>query len=147
MPKRIRDREKYNAYMKEYQLKRFHRRMAEIKEKLGGKCECCGSIENLQVDHIDHTNKTFDIGKIWSGRKEKMDEELKKCRLLCKPCHILKTIKERGQIPTKGRDIHGTLSSYEYCNCTLCKKAHSDYCKEYRKRKRAEALRKRVEPL
>jgi 5-methylcytosine-specific restriction endonuclease McrA len=135
MPK-PRDKEKYNAYQREYQLKRYHRRMAEIREKLGGKCCLCGSTDNLEVDHADHKSKEMDIGKIWSGTVEQMDKELTKCRLLCKPCHIEKTILERGQTPTKGKEIHGTLSSYEYCRCEICKAAVAKYNKEYRRRKK-----------
>lgn len=34
---------------------------------------------------------------------------------------------------------HGTLSMYRYCKCDLCRKAHSEHCKDYN-RKRKESL-------
>ena len=32
-----------------------------IVQRLGGKCARCGSIENLQVDHVDPRTKKFEV--------------------------------------------------------------------------------------
>lgn len=130
------DKEADRAYKREWGKKKYHKRMAEIRNSLGGKCEHCGSTDNLEIDHIDSTNKALEISMLWSNRKDKITEELTKCRLLCESCHILKTIKERGKTPTKGCNVHGTVTSYKYCRCDLCYKARSDYSKEYYRRKR-----------
>ena len=46
-----------NSYMKNYMLARYHKRMSEAKNKLGGKCFKCNSIEDLQLDHINPQTK------------------------------------------------------------------------------------------
>lgn len=49
--KHVRDKEKYNAYMREYNLKRYYRLKREAAEKLGGQCVNCRSekIYNLII--------------------------------------------------------------------------------------------------
>ena len=133
-----RSREEYNAYMREYLKKRYHEKMASIRDKLGGKCAHCGSVEELEIDHEDRTTKVATIAKMWSYG-EKLDEELKKCRLLCKSCHGKKSLEERGLRAAKGN--HGSISSYRYCKCALCRAAHSAHHKEYMRKRRA-ALKK-----
>ncbi len=126
-----------NAYMKKYMLDRYHRRMAEFKKILGGKCICCGSSNDLEIDHKDIATKSFTIARKAAGAPMNvLLEELKKCQLLCVPCHTKKTLADLGQV--SARDTHGTISSYRYCKCDLCKKAKSDCSKEYKKRKRAQ---------
>jgi len=115
--------------MKHYILDRYHKRRGDAKEFLGGKCNKCGSVEDLQFDHIDPKTKSFPIGTMWSVSEERFWNELKKCQLLCRKCHIKKSILEAGKKIAKG--THGTLSSYRYCRCILCKDAHSKYQKEY----------------
>jgi len=43
----------------------------------------------------------------------------------------VKTLKEKGMEIAKGN--HGTLSSYTYCHCKLCKKAKREWFREYYK--------------
>lgn len=52
-------------------------------------------------------------------------------QLLCRSCHEAKTLVDRGQESAK--ESHGTLSSYKYCKCNLCKKAKADYMSRYHK--------------
>ena len=54
-----------------------------------GPCKNCGSWENLEVDHIDPSQKV--THKVWHWKKEKRDAELKKCQPLCKSCHRKKS--------------------------------------------------------
>ena len=123
--------------MREYVLARYHARMQAAIEEFGGKCRC-GSTERLQFDHVDPSTKSFTIGKMWSLSEVKFRSELKKCQLLCVPCHIAKTMAEMGRVPAVG--THGTLSAYRYCHCAICKAANADYSRKQRHEKRGVAL-------
>lgn len=87
-------KEEYNAYMRKYMLDRYHRRISEAIIELGAACAHCGSeeISELEFDHIDPSTKSFTIGtKAGSVSEDKLQAELKKCQLLCKTCHDIKT--------------------------------------------------------
>ena len=58
----------------------------EAKQKLGGKCEICGTTENLEFDHIDPKHKKYTVANISCSLSEWW-EEVAKCRLLCKEHH------------------------------------------------------------
>lgn len=121
-------------YMKIYMKNRYHKRKDIAKKLLGGKCVICGETKNLEFDHIDRTKKSFSISKGWSTSEKKFVKEVNKCQLLCQKHHIEKTIKDLGFKKAKG--THGTLSSYRYCKCDLCKKVHSEYMKNYKRKSR-----------
>jgi hypothetical protein len=55
--------------------------------------------------------------------------ELKFCQLLCKPCHIEKTIKDKGF----NQAVHGLLSTYcnKKCRCDECRAANANYMRKY----------------
>lgn len=118
-----------NAYMANYMLRRYHARRAEALAMLGGVCVDCGATKSLEFDHEDRSTKSFDVSKLWSTSRERFLAELEKCVLRCSTCHQLKSIVERGQTPA--RDTHGTLSSYRYCRCQLCKEAKRKHNREY----------------
>ena len=130
----LKDRDEYNAYMRVYIGKRYHKRRKEAIEKLGGKCVKCGSVDNLQFDHIDRKSKTASIAKIWTYKVERFWEEIAKCQLLCQTCHEDKSIVDLGFKKAKGN--HGTISSYRYCHCDLCRKAHNEYVRDWKRRNR-----------
>ena len=98
--------------------------------KLGGKCIACGSIDGLEFDHINPDSKNGDIADMWAHSITNLDIELKKCQLLCRACHIVKTQNDNG-----GTSCHGRLSYYRHhkCRCDLCRNALNEYTKEYRK--------------
>lgn len=100
--------------MREYHRNYWKKRRKAIIDYLGGKCIKCASIENLQVDHIDPTKKLFNISYRCSLNQIK--DELKKCQLLCKNCHKIKTIKERPGF------THGTAYGWmrKKCSCSIC---------------------------
>lgn len=125
------DKEKYNSYMNEYMKARYKKRREEVIIKLGGECKNCHSVDNLELDHIDPKSKFNTIARLSSASEVIFQAEVAKCQLLCRPCHMKKTMVDLGQLDA--RENHGTLSSYKYCKCNLCKKAQSDYIKEYRK--------------
>ena len=96
----------------------------------------CGSIYDLEIDHIDRATKSFSpLDKILSMPWASFEEELKKCQLLCKTCHATKTLSDLNKEQIKGQNKHGTLSSYRYCGppkCKECKEAKRIYTNEYR---------------
>lgn len=107
-----------NEYMREYMLQRWHKRRAAGIEQLGGKCVHCETTENLQFDHINALDKSFYLSKMSSCSEVKWKEELSKCQLLCKDCHLNKTIsagdlcdRERLTICDCGRTFE-TIRSY-----------------------------------
>jgi hypothetical protein len=117
-----------NEHMRVYVLERYRRRKASAIAQLGGKCKRCGSTDDLQFDHIDRANKSFTLGRVLAGIAEsKLQEELKKCQLLCLPCHQDKTIQELGQRKAKGE--HGRPSTYRYCHCEVCRAGMRAYMK------------------
>lgn len=107
------------------------RRKAGI-EKLGGKCVKCGATERLDFDHVDPSTKSFTIGRKTSCSEKLFEEELAKCQLLCKTCHEEKSLTDRETVSAKSS--HGTLSSYRYCKCDVCKAAKAKYSKEWKAR-------------
>lgn len=72
----------------------YRRRKELLLNTLGGKCVYCGGHKDLQFDHIDPSTKSFTILSRYYYKLDTILEELKKCQLLCKPCHKLKTIQE-----------------------------------------------------
>jgi hypothetical protein len=121
-----------NEYMNRYMKERWERRRQEAISYLGGECSQCGNNRDLEFDHIDQTNKLFTIATGSSYSNERFWNEVDKCQLLCDECHTKKH--------ATAKESHGTLSSYRYCRCVLCKKAHSDYCKLYNKRYRKSGI-------
>jgi 5-methylcytosine-specific restriction endonuclease McrA len=110
--------QKRKEYMKRYQRDWMRdRRTAWVMEN--GPCKHCGSWEQLEIDHIIPALKEMNIGSIWSRTKEIRDKELAKCQILCKSCHLKKTLSER-EPPT-----HGTVNMYDdhACRCEDCKEA------------------------
>lgn len=109
--------------------------MSEYQEKkermisyLGGYCKECGTTDHLQIDHVDHTQKSFTVTENWGRSWSILQPELDKCQLLCKTCHLKKSIAE-GSL-AKGwsnqpRIKHGTTWTYNKhkCRCDLCTEA------------------------
>lgn len=103
---------------------------------LGGVCNRCKSTEQLEFDHIDPNTKEFNISKKVRCRDSVVLSELTKCQLLCKKCHDEKTLTEDGE---KYKSQHGMRSMYLHhkCRCVLCRNAHNDYMREYKRCKNA----------
>jgi len=126
-----------------YMQDRRARRREKLLDMRGNRCEKCGSSEDLEFNHIDRSTKSFGLsGKALDTAWSKILEELNKCELLCRPCHVEYT---RGQYESeeilswnKGRRqdtredvelVHGTAKMYtnENCRCTDCKYAKKLY--------------------
>ncbi len=82
--------EKVREQKREYSKKRKELCL----EYLGGKCVVCGTIHNLQFDHIKREGKKYEITRKLTYKFDNIKEELDKCQLLCAPCHLDKTAKE-----------------------------------------------------
>lgn len=102
----------------------------KILEQLGNKCSICGSSFDLEVNHVDRKQKVNSISRMYDYPWEVISEEIKKCNLLCKACHVSYTAKQwaNGEIqpPNKGvrrQYEHGTLGMYNNrgCRCEECK--------------------------
>lgn len=102
------DKEVDRAYHREWVRKRrasfFH----------GKCCVKCGSIQRLELDHIDPKTKVTHA--IWTWSEERRNNELAKCQVLCHDCHMTKTLAERP------KTTHGTIQMYfvHKCRCKLC---------------------------
>jgi len=130
-----RNKENYNRYMREYMLRRYYKRRSQAFGRLGNCCAECGGRDGLEIDHVDPSHKSFSIPKMWNTREDIFWAEVEKCQLLCHRHHVEKTIRDRG---FNSKDQHGTLACYRgsRCRCPACVKVNSDYCKEYRRRKK-----------
>jgi 5-methylcytosine-specific restriction endonuclease McrA len=101
-------------------------------EFLGGKCANCGSMDRLEFDHIDddrNNDRGRCVSRLLSYSWERILVELKLCQLLCKSCHIEKTIKDKGF----NKVVHGLFSTYtnKKCRCSDCRAANANYMRKY----------------
>lgn len=83
----MRTKTAHRKYMTAY----YKKRRANLIQQLGGRCAICGSTENLEFDHIESKDKEFSISEHICHDKEKLNEEIRKCQLLCHACHVKKS--------------------------------------------------------
>lgn len=139
-------------WTKEYARRYMHQLYQDQRdifiEELGGKCRRCGSKSDLQFDHVDPNAKEFDVGRYWGKRTlEQVITELRKCQLLCGPCHRKKSAEEasaRMSLYYKGVNgpdgfRHGTAFSWmkRKCQCPTCEEAKKSWHKARNERRRA----------
>jgi hypothetical protein len=102
----MRDREAYNAYMREYMKDRYYRRYDAAVTQLGGRCSvsgCKAPRSDLEIDHIDPKKKSFTLGSALAAwAEQRIQRELKKCQLLCTQHHIEKSIRDAGKKVARG---------------------------------------------
>lgn len=106
---------------REYQrVWRASRRSLWFKEN--GPCKKCESEENLELHHLDKSQK--EDHKVWSWSNERRLAELAKCIVLCRDCH--------NKAHSNGL-VHGTNLGYTLyrCRCTDCRKAHAIVNRKY----------------
>lgn len=120
--------------MREYMAQRRATRRRRLVELLGSQCIKCGSVENLQFDHIVPGSRSFVLSGKWLDQAwEKILKEVNKCQLLCYPCHVNKTKEcgESGGGHNKNNNPfeHGTMRCYQEtsCKCEICKIAKRMY--------------------
>lgn len=86
----FKEKDSYNEYMRGYMLRRYHERMNYARKALGDYCRGCGLTSDevdLELHHVDPSEKSFTIGKLWSVSLSRFLEELDKCNLMCGDCH------------------------------------------------------------
>lgn len=83
------------------QNSQYQKRMDKLRNAFGNKCVKCGATNNLHFDHIDPATKIAAIGDLatCNGFKRCYEEALK-CQLLCKSCHIQKSIDNDDYVTT-----------------------------------------------
>jgi hypothetical protein len=73
----------------------------KLKKQLGGKCVKCGNddIRILHFHHIDKETKLFNLaGAYHSINYKAIEDEAKKCELLCPNCHAKEHVKENQKV-------------------------------------------------
>lgn len=119
------DPEKQRAYQLQW-IKR--RREAWLQDK---SCIRCGSLDRLELDHIDPKQKLINPAQLWgmSETNPKRIAELAKCQVLCYDCH-----KNKSVIDDYARLRHGTNTMYTHyrCRCQPCRDAHAQVNALYR---------------
>lgn len=110
-----------------YHKKRRRGRRKKFLMLLGGRCEQCGTRDNLEFDHKRPSRKEFGVSRNINAPDDLVKKEVNKCRLLCKTCHKEKTHKSWDYALPPAR--HGSLWMYKkfHCRCNKCKKVMSDY--------------------
>lgn len=122
----MRDLEKLRAYQRAWVAKRRADFLA------GKSCVSCGSLDRLEVDHIDPKTKTHHA--VWSWADERRRTELAKCQVLCNSCHMEKSLVDGSRAPRR----HGTRTGYDRgCRCQDCRDGKAMSMREWRAKKRA----------
>lgn len=111
---------------REYERELYRQRREEyLSDK---SCVMCTATDNLQVDHIDPTQKV--THRIWLWGAERRAAELAKCQVLCQPCHRDKTTTQTyGDTPE-----HGSSGYRKGCRCIICRSAEATRMADYRRR-------------
>lgn len=120
--------------MSTYMKQRRENRRNQLIELKGGCCNTCSSTQDLQFDHTKASDKSFTLSgagldKAWAT----ILDEVKKCVLLCHPCHTLKSLASKdfqgGHNKNTDPFLHGTARMYseQQCRCDQCKKSKKLY--------------------
>ncbi len=120
----------YAEYMSLYMRDRRQKRRQKFIALLGGKCQQCGTTENLEFDHRLPRYKKHDFNHLIDGPEKLIAKELKKCVLLCKQCHFDKTTRNQEHINRDKKPArHGTVWKYKQfgCRCKRCRLAMRMY--------------------
>jgi len=117
---------------RDYQLAFVNKRKRDWIKANGGECVMCGSIRNLEVDHIDQDLKKYNPRDIWSARDEIREEELANCHILCESCHEEKTAIQNSKPDSEDEGAPGNINEFDCgtvesynagCRCRDCKAA------------------------
>jgi hypothetical protein len=125
------NKDQYNnkkEYIRLYQKEYVKKRRCEFMLNMGT-CYFCGSDTNLEMHHVDPNKK--ESHNIFSWTDERIKNELDKCVVLCRDCHIKYHSLNR-LLP----QVHGEVYSYKRygCRCELCTKANTENKRKYKPR-------------
>lgn len=123
----------YNNYMRNYMHDRYHRLMGEARERLGGKCVICGSVDELEIDHIDPSTKSFTVSSGTSKPLSVFWAEVEKCQLLCKEHHLEKSTEEQSVGHGEG------LTGKRNCVCDKCRPLKNAYNRRFKQQRKIDA--------
>lgn len=73
----------------------------KLKQLHGGKCVKCGccDVDILHFHHIDPNTKLFNLsGSYHSANYKALEDEAKKCELLCPNCHAKEHVKDNQKV-------------------------------------------------
>lgn len=118
-----------NEQMRAYQKDRYDRRMQEARAILGGVCITCGGTELLEIDHLEPGAKVANLSSMTNLSESRWREELAKCQLKCKKCHIDRTREQRA-VP-HGGGVKGRRN----CPCEPCIVKRREYNRDLYARK------------
>jgi len=111
-------------------MRRLRERIPLARARLGGKCIDCGSIKNLEFDHIDPKTKKGNVSEIANWKLERFLAEVDKCVLRCAPCH---QNRHRNEAQGHGEGRWGKRN----CKCEKCiiirRKYYREYMRNYRR--------------
>lgn len=96
---RIANKEKIAIQDRGRTRKKRHSHKSKAIEYLGGKCFDCGLVsiypEVYDFHHTDPSIKEKDPGSLMHCSWARLEEELKKCVLLCANCHRIRHAREK----------------------------------------------------
>lgn len=114
-------------------------------EALGGECVDCGTVDDLQFDHVDPTSKAFEVSTAIDSRpRTQVWEELRKCVLRCESCHIVKSRREGS---FHNVEHAGGLTGKRGCKCQPCRQQKAEYMRQRRARINGKPVQRQVPPL
>lgn len=100
-------------YIKKYQREWLKKRKLKYFSE-NGPCIKCKSWVDLQIDHIIPEDKV--ASSIWSWKESKRLEELSKCQVLCKICHLEKTKIDNSRINMRKATVLRRITKKEHYN-------------------------------
>lgn len=105
------------------------RRRAYLRGKV---CVDCGERDPavLEFDHIDPTEK--DSHRIWSWATARLEAELAKCEVRCRPCHQERHARLAFRHGIGAYQKHG-------CRCEICREAKRESNRRYAERRQRES--------
>lgn len=118
-----------------YMKNRRDSRRTKLIELAGGGCGECGSMEDLEFNHVDPSTKSFVLSGCYLDKAwNRILEEFAKCELLCRAHHLEKTRDQyaTGELVrsiTAAQFVHGTARMYseQFCKCEDCRLAKRLY--------------------
>lgn len=82
-------------------LKYRRKQQAYIASLKDAPCTDCGGrfhSEAMQFDHLDSSKKFKMISLMYTYCRERIDEEVAKCELVCANCHAVRTYERRTRV-------------------------------------------------